>query len=86
MNFFRRFYGFIFSIDSFLEKFYSRLIFFVLFFSRIEVFFVDIGVGGYSGNLGLLKNGKFIIFLVDYLLDNRKRLEVSYIYRFEMYG
>ncbi|XP_008585219.1 PREDICTED: USP6 N-terminal-like protein, partial [Galeopterus variegatus] len=82
----RRPYGSTLSIDISPEKSYSRPTPLVLPSSRIEVLPVDIGAGGYSGNSGSPKNGKFIIPPVDYLPDNRKWSEVSYIYRPEMHG
>ncbi|MBZ3878713.1 USP6 N-terminal-like protein [Sciurus carolinensis] len=82
----RRPYGSTLSMDVSPEKSYSRPTPLVLPSSRREVLPVDIGAGGYSGNSGSPKNGKFIIPPVDYLPDNRKWSEVSYTYRPEMHG
>lgn len=82
----RRPFGSTLSIDISPEKSYSRPTPLVLPSSRIEVLPVDVGAGGYSGNSGSPKNGKFIIPPVDYLPDNRKWSEVSYTYRPEMHG
>ncbi|XP_006150082.1 USP6 N-terminal-like protein isoform X2 [Tupaia chinensis] len=81
----RRPHGSTLSIDISPERSYSRPPI-VLPSSRIEVFPVDIGAGGYSGNSGSPKNGKFIIPPVDYLPDNRKWSEVSQTHRPEIHG
>uniref|UniRef100_H0V8F8 USP6 N-terminal-like protein n=1 Tax=Cavia porcellus TaxID=10141 RepID=H0V8F8_CAVPO len=86
MNPSRRPYGSTLSVDISPEKSYSRPTPLVLPSSRIEVLPVDIGAGGYSGNSGSPKNGKFIIPPVDYLPDNRKWSEVGYTSRSEMHG
>lgn len=84
MNLPRRPHGSLsFSVSQ--EKSHSRPTPIVLPSSRIEVLPVDIGDGGYSGNSGSPKNGKFIIPPVDYLPDNRKWSDVSYTYRPEMH-
>ena len=54
--------------------------------SRIEVLPVDLGAGGYSGNSGSPKNGKFILPPGDCLPDNRKWSEVGYTWRPEIHG
>ncbi|XP_008835535.1 USP6 N-terminal-like protein isoform X1 [Nannospalax galili] len=82
----RRPYSSTLSVDISPEKSYSRPTPVVLPSSRIEVLPVDIGAGGYAGNSGSPKNGKFIIPPVDYLPENRKWPEVSYTYRSEMHG
>ncbi|XP_077879344.1 USP6 N-terminal-like protein isoform X4 [Ictidomys tridecemlineatus] len=82
----RRPFGSTLSVDISPEKSFSRPTPLVLPSSRIEVLPVDIGAGGYSGNSGSPKNGKFIIPPVDYLPDNRKWSEISYTYRPEMHG
>ncbi|XP_074181092.1 USP6 N-terminal-like protein isoform X3 [Rhinolophus sinicus] len=84
MNLPRRPHGSL-SISVSQEKSHSRPTPIVLPSSRIEVLPVDIGDGGYSGNSGSPKNGKFIIPPVDYLPDNRKWSDVSYTYRPEMH-
>ncbi|KFO34493.1 USP6 N-terminal-like protein [Fukomys damarensis] len=86
MNPSRRPYGSTLSVDTSPEKSYSRPAPLVLPSSRIEVLPVDIGAGGYSGNSGSPKDGKFIIPPVDYLPDNRKWAEVGYTYRSEVHG
>ncbi|XP_023557097.1 USP6 N-terminal-like protein isoform X2 [Octodon degus] len=86
MNPSRRPYGSTLSVDISPEKSYSRPTPLVLPSSRIEVLPVDIGAGGYSGNSGSPKNGKFIIPPVDYLPDNKTWSEVGYTYRPEMHG
>lgn len=80
----RRPHGSTLSINVSPEKSHSRPAPVVLPSSRIEVLPIDIGAGGYSGNSGSPKNGKFLIPPVDYLPDNRKWSEVSYTYRPEM--
>ncbi|XP_006773051.1 PREDICTED: USP6 N-terminal-like protein [Myotis davidii] len=80
----RRPHGSALSINVSPEKSHSRPAPVVLPSSRIEVLPIDIGAGGYSGNSGSPKNGKFLIPPVDYLPDNRKWSEVSYTYRPEM--
>lgn len=82
----RRLYGSSLSVDVSPEKSYSRPTPIVLPSSRIEVLPVDIGAGGYTGNSGSPKNGKFILPPVDYLPENRKWSEVSYTYRPEVHG
>ncbi|XP_069846449.1 USP6 N-terminal-like protein [Dipodomys merriami] len=82
----RRPYGSTLSIDNSPEKSYTRPTPVVLPSSRIEVLPIDLGAGGYVGNSGSPKNGKFIIPPVDYLPDNRKWSEVSYPYRPEVHG
>ncbi|XP_015988812.2 USP6 N-terminal-like protein isoform X1 [Rousettus aegyptiacus] len=77
----RRPHGSTLSINVSPEKSHSRPAPLVLPSSRIEVLPIDIDAGGYSGNSGSPKNGKFIIPPVDYLPDNRKWSEVGYIYR-----
>ncbi|KAF6372714.1 USP6 N-terminal like [Rhinolophus ferrumequinum] len=84
MNLPRRPHGSL-SISVSQEKSHSRPTPIVLPSSRIEVLPVDIGDGGYSGNSGSPKNGKFIIPPVDYLPDSRKWSDVSYTYRPEMH-
>lgn len=81
MNPSRRPHGSTLSINVSPEKSHSRPAPLVLPSSRIEVLPIDIDAGGYSGNSGSPKNGKFIIPPVDYLPDNRKWSEVGYIYR-----
>lgn len=81
MNPSRRPHGSTLSINVSPEKSHSRPAPLVLPSSRIEVLPVDIDAGGYSGNSGSPKNGKFIIPPVDYLPDNRKWSEVGYMYR-----
>ncbi|KAM5235693.1 USP6 N-terminal-like protein isoform 2-T2 [Ctenodactylus gundi] len=82
----RRPYGSTLSVDTSPEKSYSRPTPLVLPSSQIEVLPVDIGAGGYLGNSGSPKNGKFILPPVDYLPDNRKWSEVGYMYRPELHG
>ncbi|XP_036197104.1 USP6 N-terminal-like protein isoform X3 [Myotis myotis] len=84
MNPSRRPHGSTLSINVSPEKSHSRPAPVVLPSSRIEVLPIDIGAGGYSGNSGSPKNGKFLIPPVDYLPDNRKWSEVSYTYRPDM--
>ncbi|KAM7154992.1 USP6 N-terminal-like protein isoform 3-T3 [Molossus nigricans] len=79
----RRPYGSTPAIDVSPEKPHSRPVPLVLPSNRIEVLPIDIGAGGYSGNSGSPKNGKFIIPPVDYLPDNRKWSEAGYTYRAE---
>lgn len=86
MNPSRRPYGSTLSVGTSPEKSHSRPAPLVLPSSRIEVLPVDIGAGGYSGNSGSPKDGKFIIPPVDYLPDNRKWAEVGYTYRSEVHG
>lgn len=84
MNPSRRPHGSTLSINVSPEKSHNRPAPVVLPSSRIEVLPIDIGAGGYSGNSGSPKNGKFLIPPVDYLPDNRKWSEVSYTYRPDM--
>uniref|UniRef100_A0A4X1TFJ4 USP6 N-terminal-like protein n=1 Tax=Sus scrofa TaxID=9823 RepID=A0A4X1TFJ4_PIG len=82
----RRPYGSTLSIDVSPEKSYTRPTPIVQPSSRIEVLPVDIGAGGYSGNSGSPKSGKFILPPVDYLPDHRKWSEVGYTLRPETHG
>nr|XP_017203162.2 USP6 N-terminal-like protein isoform X3 [Oryctolagus cuniculus] len=82
----RRPYGSTLSVGFSPEKAYGRPAPIVLPSSRIEVLPAETGAGGYSGNAGSPKNGKFIIPPVDYLPDHRKWSEVSYRYKPEMHG
>ncbi|XP_006077793.1 USP6 N-terminal-like protein isoform X1 [Bubalus kerabau] len=82
----RRPYGSTLSISASPEKSYSRPTPLVQPSSRIEVLPVDLGAGGYLGNSGSPKNGRFILPPGDCLSDNRKWSEVGYTWRPEMHG
>ncbi|XP_043334699.1 USP6 N-terminal-like protein isoform X1 [Cervus canadensis] len=82
----RRPYGSALPVSASPEKSHSRPTPLVQPSSRIEVLPADFGAGGYSGNSGSPKNGKFILPPGDGLPDNRKWSEVGYTWRPEMHG